>query len=93
MAFLAIHIHVLALQREIRQRVIEGIHVLQLLEALLLVAFRAVRSEFSFVRILVTGDALVHGHAFRIREYAMGVARLRMASKAIRGLVPSIQFE
>jgi len=92
-ALLAIHIHVFPLQWKIRQRMIEGVHVLQFLEAGLLVALRTIRPEFPFVRILVTGHALVLGHAFVIREHAKGITRLRMARKTIRGLVLSVQFE
>jgi len=73
--------------------VIEGIHVLQFLEARFLMALRAIRSEFSFVRILVTGCTLIHPHALPIREHTNWITRLCMARVTIRGLVLSIQFE
>lgn len=92
-ALLAIHADVLALQRIIRQVVVEIIHMQQRLETLFLVAFGAVRSELPFMRILVTGRTVVHSHTCTVLENGQRVARSLMACETVGRLVFTIQFE
>lgn len=92
-ALLAIHPDVLALQRVVREVVIEIVHGAQGGEALLLVALGTVGPELPFVRILVAGCALVLQNTIPVLEHRQRIAGLLVALKAVRCLVLAQQLE
>lgn len=82
-ALLAIHAHVPALQREVREVMVELVHGAQGREALLLVALGTVGPELPFVRVLVAGGALVLLNAVPVLEDHQGIAGLLVAFETI----------
>ena len=92
-ALLAINPDMLPLQWIVREVVIELVHGAQGREALLLVAFGAVGSEFPFVRILVAGGALVLQNPVPVLEHCQRIAGLLVALETVRRLVLTEQPE
>lgn len=93
MALLAVHAYMLPLQREVGRPVIEPVHGAKGLEALLLVALRALGAELSFVRVLVAGGAVVLLHAQSVLEHRQRITGPLVAFEAVRGGVLADQPE
>jgi hypothetical protein len=83
MTFLTVHIYVLALKGIISDTVIEEVHCLEIMKALLRMTFGAVITEFAIVYILMTCSALIDGDSIAVLEYGQWVAPLCMTGITI----------